>query len=211
LMFVQTIVYRLAEDQLARVDGWIVEYVLPKLGHADGPSESLAPYFEQLRNSLVEALAARLGDGFAPAVARFSQSVEPLPAALSTLKTGSEAIGRAGASLAQLDDSLRRLNAGLARIESTLQTKLGTEEALEPIRRGLDRTTAAVESLAERWTTAYERSNRTSQEQLGRTLASLKDALDMIHVSAEQSNALYRSIVKKMFDDRGGPDIHRAA
>lgn len=210
LMFVQTIVYRQAEDQLARVDGWIVEHALPALARPEGPAESLAPHFDRLRDSLVEALASRLGDGFAPAVERFARSVEPLPLALGELRAGSEAIGRGGQSLGQLDDSLRRLNAGLARIEATLETKLGADEALDPIRRGIDRTTTAVESLADRFTTAYERSNRTSQEQLARTLASLKDALDMIHVSAEQSNALYRSIVKKMFDDRGN-DLHRAA
>lgn len=211
LMFVQTIVYRLAEDQLARVDGWVVERVLPALGRPEGPAESMAPYFDELRASIVEALSSRLGAGFGPSVDRFAEAVGPLPAALGELRSGSESIARAGLQLAQLDDSLRRLNAGLGRIETTLETKLGADEALEPIRRGLDRTTAAVESLADRWTTAYERSSRTSQEQLGRTLASLKDALEMIHVSAEQSNALYRSIVKKMFDERGGSDVHRAA
>ena len=49
---------------------------------------------------------------------------------------------------------------------------------------------------------AYERSSRATQEQLARTMSSLKDALDMLNVSMEQSNALYRNIVKKMFDDR---------
>ena len=33
-------------------------------------------------------------------------------------------------------------------------------------------------------------------------MSSLKDALDMLNVSMEQSNSLYRNIVKKMFDDR---------
>ena len=35
-------------------------------------------------------------------------------------------------------------------------------------------------------------------------MSSLKDALDMLNVSMEQGNALYRNIVKKMFDDRLG-------
>ena len=33
-------------------------------------------------------------------------------------------------------------------------------------------------------------------------MSSLKDALDLLNVSMEQGNALYRNIVKKMFDDR---------
>ena len=48
---------------------------------------------------------------------------------------------------------------------------------------------------------------------------SLKDALDLLNVSIEQGNSLYRNIVKKMFDDRGrrrrsdgrGPTSIRAA
>ncbi len=55
---------------------------------------------------------------------------------------------------------------------------------------------------------AYERSSRATQEQLARTLNSLKDALDLLNVSMEQGNALYRNIVKKMFDDRAGGQGH---
>ena len=33
---------------------------------------------------------------------------------------------------------------------------------------------------------------------------SLKDALDLLNVSMEQGNSLYRNIVKKMFDERAG-------
>ena len=62
----------------------------------------------------------------------------------------------------------------------------------------------AIEALSNSWSQAYERSSRANQEQLARTMSSLKDALDMLNVSMEQSNALYRNIVKKMFDDRLG-------
>ncbi len=33
-------------------------------------------------------------------------------------------------------------------------------------------------------------------------MTSLKDALDMLNVSMEQGNSLYRNIVKKMFEDQ---------
>lgn len=217
LMFVQTIVYRLAEDQLARVDGWVVEKVLPTLGRPEGPGESLAPYLAELRETLVEAIASRLGPGFAPSVEKFAGAVDHLPAVADELRKASENMGRAGqdlASLGKLEDSFRKLNTGVVRIEEVLGRRLGGSEMIEPLRRGVDRTTAAVESLADQWTSAYERSNRATQDQLAKTLASLKDALELIQVSMEQSNALYRNIVKKMFDERasiGSGEGHRAA
>ena len=72
----------------------------------------------------------------------------------------------------------------------------------------IDRTCHAVESLSNSMAHAFERSNRASQEQLARTLNSLKDALVMLNVSMEQGNSLYRNIVKKMFDERGGTTGH---
>ena len=46
-------------------------------------------------------------------------------------------------------------------------------------------------------------------------MSSLKDALDLLNVSMEQGNALYRNIVKKMFDDpkgfSGRPRTRRSA
>lgn len=73
------------------------------------------------------------------------------------------------------------------------------DDQLEQIRRGVDRSTAAIEAMAGQWSSAFERTSRTSQEQLGRTLGSLKDALDLLNVSMEQGNALYRSIVRTKF------------
>ena len=89
-----------------------------------------------------------------------------------------------------------------ARIETMLDADAGHGGHLEAIKRGLDRAGLAIESLAGSWSPAYERSSRATQEQLARTLTSLKDALEMLNVSMEQGNALYRNIVKKMFDDR---------
>ena len=37
---------------------------------------------------------------------------------------------------------------------------------------------------------------------MARSLTSLKDALELLNVSMEQGNALYRNIVKKLFDER---------
>jgi uncharacterized protein YukE len=191
LMLVQTLVFRRSEDLLARIDRWVVEYVLPRFG-----SDSLAG------GNLAEALA--------PEIDRFARAIERLAPALASFERGSEAIGRIGTDLEALGsagESLRRGVACLGRIETTLSAGTAASEQLDAIQRGIERTTAAVEALSNSWAQAYERSSRANQEQLARTMSSLKDALDMLNVSMEQSNALYRNIVKKMFDDRLGVGI----
>ena len=70
---------------------------------------------------------------------------------------------------------------------------------LEAIRREVDRACQAVHGLSESWSASFERSSRANQEQLARTMHNLKDALDLLNVSMEQGNALYRSIVKRTF------------
>ncbi|HEV3162640.1 MAG TPA: hypothetical protein VGZ22_01270, partial [Isosphaeraceae bacterium] len=230
LMLVQTMVYRHAEDLLARVDRWVVEHVLPKVG-AQSPqasvlAEALGPYMERLHRDLVatseqtakalETLAERLGDGLGEHVSRFSASVDRLPPALAGFQRGAEAIGQLGENLEGLGeahDSIRRCAASLGRIETALAASDGTDEQLESIQRGVDRTCAAIEALSTSIAHSFERSSRATQEQLARTLTSLKDALDLLNVSMEQGNALYRNIVKKMFEERntGGQDSIRAA
>ncbi|RUL86216.1 MotA/TolQ/ExbB proton channel family protein [Tautonia sociabilis] len=218
LMFVQTVVYRLAEDHLARVDAWVVEFVLPRLGRPERAGEAIAPHLDRLREELIAAISDRLGDGFGPSVDRFAAAIDPLPRALDDLRRGAEAIGRLGDDLGavgEANESIRRVLSALARIEAALAEPPSVEPQLEPIRRGLDRATVAVESLADQWASAFERSSRSTQEQLARTLASLKEALDLLHVSMEQGNALYRNIVRKMFDERTSgivvPDASKAA
>src|SRR5262249_25046848 len=75
LMLVQTLVFRRAEDLLARVDGWVVERALPRLGRPDTPvaglSEALAPHLERLRVDVLEALSSRMGEGLGPHVIKF--------------------------------------------------------------------------------------------------------------------------------------------
>ena len=196
LMLVLTLVYRRAEDLLARVDRWVVEHVLPGFGADDAVgSGSAAEQLDQLRRELTDVLR------------NFSATVERLPAALAGFERGAGAIGRIGGDLESLgtaSESLRRGVALLGRIESAVGGLTTPNEHLVEIRRNLDRNGAALENLSNSMAHAFERSNRASQEQLARTLQSLKDALDLLNVSMEQGNALYRNIVKKMFDERGG-------
>lgn len=214
LMFVQTLVHRRSEDLLARVDRWVVEHVLPRLGRpeADDATSALAAQLEQLRDDMaaqaerstraLDALAERLGAGLGAQVDRFAQAIDRLPPALSALQRGAEAVGRLGDDLdavGEAGEALRKGVATLARIEATLDTGSGIDEPIEQIRRGVERSSIALEGLAGQWAAAFERSNRSTQDQLARTLGSLKEALDLLHVSMEQSNALYRNIVKSKF------------
>ena len=61
LMLVQTLVYRKSEALLARVDGWVVEHVLPGVGtedpFADRLDEVIGPHLERLRSELATILA----------------------------------------------------------------------------------------------------------------------------------------------------------
>ena len=243
LMLVQTLVYRRAEDLLARVDRWIVEHVLTRFGTDDavgvaGNGGAAAEQLDQMRRELAAVLQ------------QFAATVDRLPDSLAGFQRGAESIGRIGSDLEALgtaSESLRRGVASLGRIESTveglakpseqileirrgldrnnaalealaapdeqlleirrvldrnnaaLEALAAPDEQLLEIRRGLDRNNAALEALSSSMAHAFEKSNRASQEQLARTLLSLKDALDLLNVSMEQGNALYRNIVKKLF------------
>ncbi len=215
LMFVQTLVHRRAEDLLARVDRWIVEHVLPRAGRAEaeasrGELVDLAPQLERIERAL-DTLADRL----APHIDRFSGAVDRLPPSLDAMRRGAEAMGRLGEEiegLAQTSDAARKGAASLVRIEGALvNADLGNDEQLEQIRRGLDRSVAAIEGLAGQFSNAFERNSRATQDQLARTLGSLKDALDLLNVSMEQGNVLYRSIVKKMLPSYGTQSDELAA
>ncbi len=190
LMLVQTLVFRRSEDLLARVDRWIVEEVLPRFGadEASGAGGSSAgAQLERLRRDLADVLT------------KFTATVDRLPASLAGFQRGAESIGQMGTDL----ESLRRGVASLARIETALSAQQAPTEHLVEIKRALDRNGAAVETLANSLAHAFERTNRASQEQLARTMASLKDALDLLNVSMEQGNALYRNIVKNTFQNGG--------
>jgi hypothetical protein len=226
LMLVQTLVFRRSETVLARVDRWVVEHVLPRVG-TDNPLaervvESLASQFELLGNKLatviepairaLEAQAGNIGTKIQAPIAQFATEVGHLTGALAAFAAGADRISRIGADLEAIgsaSESLRRSASSLARIEALLEQVESPHPHLEEIKRGIDRTGVGIESLAGSFSTAYERSSRATQEQLAHSLTSLKDALELLNVSMEQGNSLYRSIVKKLFDERNEGGAHR--
>jgi hypothetical protein len=236
LMLVQTLVFRRSEELLARVDRWVVEHVLPRVGGDDNPiaerlAEVIGPRLDEMAEKLARVLepsarslqeqAEKLGAGLRGPIAEFSAAVGRLPEALASFRQGADAIGRVGADLEAIGtagESLRRGVASLSRIEDAVAQVGKATDQLEEIRRGLERTGTGIDSLATSWSAAYERSSRATQEQLARSLTNLKDALELLNVSMEQGNALYRNIVKKLFDERMDtvaspqrPDSARAA
>ena len=212
LMLVTTLAHRRSDDLLARVDRWVVEHALTKIGASHSEDSALAAIAIKL-----DELAERIGTGIGPHVERFARTVDGLPAALAGLDRGSSAIERLGTGLSAIEgsgESIRRGVAALGRIEQALAEAPETSPQLDAIQRGVDRAGTAIEGLSASWASSFERSNRASQEQLGRTLASLKEAIDLLQVSMEQGHSLYRTIVKKVFQADSGPsrwDDTRAA
>jgi len=198
LMLVQTLVFRRSEDLLARVDRWVVEQVLPRFGADEASGAGGTADGEQL---------AQLRRDLSAVLEKFTATVDRLPASLGGFQRGAEAIGRIGSDMEAMGtaaDSLRRGVTSLARIEGVLTAQQAPTEHLIEIKRALDRNGTAVETLANSLAHAFERTNRASQEQLARTMSSLKDALDLLNVSMEQGNALYRNIVKNTFQNNSG-------
>ena len=157
--------------------------------------------------AMLEAQAKLFGERLASPIERFANSVGQLPPAFGQFQQGVDAIGRIGTDIKAMGsagDSLQRGVLSLSRIESALTRVPEADPRLDEIQRGLDRACVAIENLGNSWASAYEKSSRSTQEQLAKTLNSLKDALELINVSMEQGNSLYRSIVKKMFDERSG-------
>jgi biopolymer transport protein ExbB/TolQ/uncharacterized protein YukE len=227
LMLVQTLVFRRSEDILARVDRWVVEHVLPQVG-TDNPlaeqlTAAIGKQIDELGNKLtrvlepaVKALSEqtdKLGESLRVPIGQFAREMERLPDALVSFKQGADTIGRIGADLEAIgsaSQSLERGVAALSRIESLLVQMPSSHAELEEIKRGLERAGASIDTLAGSWSAAYERSSRATQEQLARSLTSLKDALEMLNVSMEQGNSLYRTIVKKLFDEQHEAGPHRS-
>jgi hypothetical protein len=227
LMLVQTLVHRRAEDLLARVDRFVVDQVLPRVGTEDPLAsrliELVGPQLDALGNKLALAIepavrslheqAEKLGESLRVPITHFASGVDRLPAALASFREGADAIGRVGNDLEAIgsaSESLSLASTSLARIETVLSHWPSTDARFDEIKSGLDRTGTAIESLAGSWSAAYERSSRATQEQLAHSLTNLKDALELLNVSMEQGNALYRSIVKKLFDERKEPGSHRS-
>ncbi len=206
LMLIQTMVHRRAEKFLALVDRWVVENWLPRLaGSASGPVD-IAEFAVQTTAAL-EALAARMGDGLGPHVDRFAQAVAAIDRGANTIARAGEDLAGLATLVDELDDMARRGLSALARIETALTAPAEPDPQLELIRRAIERSCAATEALGTHWTATYEKSSRASQEQLARTLGSLKEALELLQVSIEQGNALYRNIVKKMLPATAYPVV----
>jgi hypothetical protein len=227
LMLVQTLVLRRSDELLARVDRWVVDHILPRVGTDDYLGnrllEAIGPRLDEMGNKLAAVLepavrslheqAEQLGANLRVPIAQFAHEVQRLPQAFDSFKHGADAIGRIGEDLEALGSASGSLQRGvttLSRIETMLNELPRPEPHLEEIKRGLDRAAVAIDSLAGSWSSAYERSSRATQEQLARSLTSLKDALELLNVSMEQGNALYRNIVKKLFDERTDALPHRA-
>jgi hypothetical protein len=226
LMLVQTLVFRRSETVLARVDRWVVEHVLPRVG-TDNPLaerlvEAVGSQFELLGNKLASVIApaihaletqvGSLGSKLQAPIAQFAAEVERLTAALAAFQDGADRISRIGADLEAIgsaSESLQRAMASLTRMEEILERLESPRPEMDEIKRGIERAGLAIESLAGSWSAAYERTSRATQEQLAHSLTSLKDALELLNVSMEQGNALYRTIVKKLFDERIENGAHR--
>lgn len=208
LMFVLTLVHRRAEDFLGRADGWIVEELVPRLGAAAesrGDSERellraailhLRDAFEHQADHTRRALAS-LGAGLGPEVHR-------LAAALDRLAPGVERLERAAAlleasspavPLARLADAANRLEERLAASHENAR------RGFENLARGVLEVRDEARGLSATLRDTLEQSGRSARDQMARSLDRLKDALDLLHVSMEQGNALYRSIVRRMVDD----------
>ena len=153
LMLVQTLVFRRSEDLLARVDRWVVDHVLPRVGTenplAERLIEAIGPQLAEMGNRLALVMepavrslheqTERLGESLRAPVAQFAREMERLPQALVSFKQGADTIGRVGADLEAIgsaSESLQRGVAALARIEALLAQMPSSTAQLEEIKRG---------------------------------------------------------------------------
>lgn len=224
LMFVQTLMLRRAEDLLSRIDRWVVDEALVPLSAAhaaaaSGPvnheaEEAAEERWEALLQG-VDEIGRALGVGLGPQTERLQVAVERLAQGLAGLDMATQRLanaGDAGQQLQKLTEAGLRSGMTLERIEAgvgQMAQRGRAESALESVRQSVERTTTAVESLNLQFQQSFERSSRQSQENLTRTLASLKDAIELINVSIEQGNTLYRGIVRTMFDQREAESLKK--
>src|SRR5262249_18727668 len=110
LMLVQTLVFRRSEELLARVDRWVVEHVLPRVGSwnplADRLAEVIGPHLDELGDKLARLLepparsleeqAQKLSESLRGPITQFTTGIQCLPEALAGFQEGAAAIGRIG-------------------------------------------------------------------------------------------------------------------
>ena len=197
LMFVLTLIQRRSEENLARIDQWIVENALPRLSGDDawaGLSEGLARLERAIerQSHATRATLEALGGGLAPQTERLADAV-------ARLGLGLERFESAAQQLAALQDDLHAI-AGLVHQHLAIQRNdhAAQIDALTRLRHATERTAQGVEALAGSLAESFAESTLSAQRQLETTLAGLRDTLEMLHVSIDQGHVLYRSIVKKM-------------
>ena len=187
-------------------------------------SRSIGPQLDEMGNKLALVLepavrslheqAEKLGESLRVPIAQFAREVERLPAGARFLQTGcrhhrADRRRSRGDRLGERVAAARRGRPGADRDGARADADAGGTARGDQA-RARARPGASIDSLAGSWSAAYERSSRATQEQLARSLTSLKDALELLNVSMEQGNALYRNIVKKLFDERTEAGPHRA-
>lgn len=225
LMFLQTMMLRRAEDVLSRIDRWVVDRALVPLVAgasvpevAEKPAEDTEDLTEERWENLlqsVDEIARALGVGLGPQTEKLQVAVERLAQSLSGMDAATQRLGDVGGltqQMGKLTELGLRSTMAMERMEHSLDAMASrnrSESALEAVRQSVERTTTAVESLNAQFQQSFEKSSRQSQENLARTLASLKDAIELINVSIEQGNTLYRGIVRTMFDQRESDSLKR--
>lgn len=225
LMFLQTMMLRRAEDLLSRIDRWVVDRALvplvagatvPEVAEkpADNADDLTEERWENLLQS-VDEIARALGVGLGPQTEKLQVAVERLAQSLSGMDVATQRLGDVGSltqQMGKLSELGLRSTMAMERMEHSLDAMASrnrSESALEAVRQSVERTTTAVESLNAQFQQSFEKSSRQSQENLARTLASLKDAIELINVSIEQGNTLYRGIVRTMFDQREADSMRK--
>lgn len=190
-----------------------VDEIARALGVGLGPqTEKLQQAVDRLAAGLsgLDSATQRLAEAGSTGhhLARLTEAGIRSGTALERIETVVESLVQKGRG----DSALEAVRQGVERttvaVESLAQRGRG-DSALEAVRQSVERTTVAVESLNLQFQQSFERSSRQSQENLTRTLSSLKDAIELINVSIEQGNTLYRGIVRTMFDNRSEDALKR--
>ena len=124
LMLVQTLVYRRSEDLLARVDRWVVEHVLPRLGR--GGRDRRLKVSEAVATAPGAAPASTCSATARPAPRPVRRGRRPPPRRAGGLPArgrGDRPDRRRPRGLGTASDSLRRGVATLGRIENALSRR----------------------------------------------------------------------------------------
>ncbi len=206
LMLVQTIIFRRTESVLERVDHWVTEVALPRLAHSRDDGELLEAVHKVGRTveGLADQLRAIAGSGHQ--FESFNAGVSALVPALTRFRDGADRAAQLGDALGPilgLVEPTRNASSSLKRIEAEMAAG---QRTLVSVQSGVERSVDSVNDLATTIADAFERSNRSTQEQLARTLGSLRDAIALLNVSMDQGHVLYRSLVQRLVPQTGSAE-----